>query len=62
LKSMQLIDVSMLATVGIKAPVDYTVAAGKIIVDRGILVGVDEEALTRRIAMRSKRMMHKSRY
>lgn len=49
---------SMLSTVGIKAPVDYTVVAGKVIVDKGILVGVDEEALTRRIAMHSKRMMH----
>jgi len=48
---------SMLSTVGIKAPVDYTVVAGKVIVDRGILVGVDEEAFTRRIAMHSKRMM-----
>lgn len=48
---------SMLSTVGIKAPVDYTVAGGRVIVDKGILVGVDEEALTRRIAMHSKRMM-----
>jgi len=37
--------------------VDYTVVAGKVIVDKGILVGVDEEALTRRIAKHSKGMM-----
>lgn len=47
---------SMLSTVGIKAPVDYTVVAGKVIVDRGILLGIDEEKLTRRIAQHARMM------
>lgn len=48
---------SMLATVGIKAPVDYTVVAGQVIVDRGILLGVDEERLSRRISEHASMMM-----
>ena len=51
---------SMLSTVGIKAPVDYTVTAGKVIVDQGILPGVDEEAVTRRVNAHAKRMMEKN--
>lgn len=47
---------SMLGTVGIKSAVDYTVAAGKIIVNKGEVIGVDEEKLNREIFERSKRM------
>ncbi len=35
-----------LATIGLRAPVDYTVVAGKVVVQEGHLVGVDEEALS----------------
>lgn len=34
---------SMLCTVGLKGSVDYTVVNGKIVVDRGRLVGIDED-------------------
>lgn len=47
---------SMLGTVGVKAPVDYTVVAGNILVDKGELVGIDEEKLTYKIYEQSKRM------
>lgn len=33
---------AMLATVGLKGPVDYTVVNGKVIVERGRLTGIDE--------------------
>ena len=36
---------AMLCTVGLKQPVDYTIANGKICVARGRLTGVDEEKL-----------------
>ena len=36
---------SLLGTVGIKGSVDYTIVNGKITVDRGVIVGVDEEKL-----------------
>ncbi|MCD7753279.1 MAG: 8-oxoguanine deaminase [Clostridiales bacterium] len=36
---------AMLATVGLKGPVDYTVVNGQVTVERGRLVGVDEERL-----------------
>lgn len=38
---------AMPATVGLKGPVDYTVVNGRITVERGRLVGVDEERLAR---------------
>ncbi|MCD7880173.1 MAG: 8-oxoguanine deaminase [Clostridiales bacterium] len=38
---------AMLATVGLKGPVDYTVVNGQVSVERGRLVGVDEERLAR---------------
>lgn len=47
---------SMLGTVGIKAPVDYTVVNGKVLVDKGELVGVDEEELSMKVYQESKRM------
>ena len=34
---------SVLATVGVRAPVDYTVVHGKVTVRNGRLVGIDEE-------------------
>ena len=36
---------SVLCTVGLKGPVDYTVVDGKIVVENGRLVNVDEEKL-----------------
>jgi cytosine/adenosine deaminase-related metal-dependent hydrolase len=36
---------SWLATVGLKRPVDYTIVAGKVVVENGRLVGEDEERL-----------------
>jgi len=39
---------SVLCTVGLRAPVDYTVAAGRIIVEKGRLTRVDEETLAER--------------
>lgn len=47
---------SMLGTVGVKAPVDYTVVAGKIVVDKGQVIGIDEEKLTNAVYENSKRM------
>lgn len=39
---------SMLGTVGLKGPVDYTVVNGRVVVRRGALVTVDEEELSAR--------------
>lgn len=36
---------SMLATVGLKGPVDYTIVAGVPVVQNGVLTTVDEEAV-----------------
>lgn len=36
---------SLLATVGLKGPVDYTVANGRVVVDHGRLTGADEERI-----------------
>lgn len=50
-------DVSaMLATVGLKAPVDYTIVAGRIIVEDGMLVGINERQLSERVALHSVNM------
>lgn len=50
-------DVSaMLATVGIKAPVDFTVVAGKVIVNEGTLIGIDERELANKVAEHSLNM------
>lgn len=38
---------SMLATVGLKGPVDYTIVAGVPVVQNGVLTTVDEEAVAR---------------
>ncbi len=38
---------SVLATVGVKGPVDYTVVNGRVTVRDGRLTGVDEEKLVR---------------
>ncbi|MCY9661929.1 8-oxoguanine deaminase [Paenibacillus chondroitinus] len=38
---------SWLATVGLKRPVDYTIVAGKVVVENGRLVGEDEEMLAK---------------
>ena len=37
----------MLATVGLRGAVDYTVAAGRITVAKGRLTGVDEDEVSR---------------
>lgn len=42
---------SMLATVGLRGPVDYTVCNGRVIVDHGRLPQIDEEALCRAVAV-----------
>lgn len=47
---------SMLATVGLKAPVDYTVVKGRIIVKNGQLPGMDEAALTHRVNRHAQAM------
>ena len=39
---------SMLGSVGFKGPVDYTVAAGKVVVREGRLTGLDEEEAARK--------------
>ncbi len=49
---------SMLATVGVKAPVDVTVVHGKIVVKDGQLAKVDEQALAARIYEESKEMQN----
>ena len=38
---------SLLCTVGLKGPVDYTVVNGRVVVDQGRLAGLDEEKLVR---------------
>lgn len=47
---------SMLATVGLKAPVDYTVVNGRIIVENGQLPSLDEAALTHRVNRHAQAM------
>lgn len=47
---------SMLSTVGLKAPVDYTVINGKIVVEKGELKHIDEEKLSGTIYENSKQM------
>lgn len=50
-------DVSaMLATVGIKAPVDYTVVAGKVLIREGNLRGIDEGHLVDQVARHADHM------
>lgn len=50
---------SMLATVGLKGPVDYTMIAGRFLVREGILLGVDERALSLNVAAEARRMSEK---
>ena len=38
---------SVLGTVGVRGPVDYTVVQGRVTVEHGRLVTVDEDALAR---------------
>lgn len=47
---------SMLATVGLKGPVDYTMVAGKLLVKEGQLLGIDERALSMKVAQHAKKM------
>lgn len=47
---------SILSTVGVKAPVDYTVVAGKVVVEDGRIRGLDEAELTRRVSEHSRQM------
>ena len=42
---------SVLATVGLSAPVDYTVVNGKFVVREGHLVGIDEDKLNHEARM-----------
>ena len=48
---------AMLATVGLAAPVDYTIVGGRIIVANGRLIAQDEEALARHVAQEARKMM-----
>ena len=48
---------AMLATVGLKAPVDYTFVHGKMAVKEGRLVGVDEEKLFREASKKVKKYL-----
>jgi len=48
---------AMLATVGLKAPVDYTFVHGKMAVKEGRLVGVDEEKLFREASEKVKKYL-----
>lgn len=48
---------SMLATVGLRGPVDYTVVNGRVIVKNGRLCGTDEESLCRAVAVDAARML-----
>lgn len=48
---------SMLSTVGLKGPVDYTVTGGHVIVDRGNLVGIEEGSLCRAVEVHTQRML-----
>ncbi|HNW86956.1 MAG TPA: 8-oxoguanine deaminase [Candidatus Limiplasma sp.] len=47
---------SMLATVGLGGPVDYTVVGGRVIVEDGRLTGADEERLTEWVDTDAKRL------
>lgn len=44
---------SMLATVGLKGPVDYTIVAGKILVKEGSLVGMNDRELSQKVHQHS---------
>lgn len=46
----------MLATVGLKGPVDYTIVNGRIVVEGGKLKALDEEELSARVRVHSDRM------
>lgn len=46
----------ILCTVGVKAPVDYTVVAGRIVVEKGEIRTLDEEKLSRRVAAHARKM------
>ena len=41
---------AMLATVGLRGPVDYTLCNGRVIVENGVLPGLDTDALSRAVA------------
>lgn len=47
---------SMLATVGLKGPVDYTMVAGKLLVEKGQLLRIDELDLTQKVNQHARRM------
>jgi cytosine/adenosine deaminase-related metal-dependent hydrolase len=48
---------AMLATVGLSAPVDYTLVGGRVAVAQGRLIAVDEEALSRHVTQEARRML-----
>lgn len=47
---------NMLGTVGLKGAVDYTVVNGKLVVEKGELLGIDERKLSEAVYRESKRM------
>lgn len=50
---------SALATIGYKKPVDYTIVNGKIVVEDGRLVNVDEDELSRKANEEAKKLLSK---
>lgn len=50
----------MLAAVGLKGPVDYTIIQGEVAVDQGVLPGLDEERISRRVTEHAKAMSERA--
>lgn len=50
----------MLATVGLKGPVDYTIVNGKILVEKGELQNLDEEVVSRKVRLYAEEMSNLS--
>ena len=55
----QLDPAAMLATVGLKGPVDYTVVNGRVVVEKGRLTGIDERQLSNRANEVCKRYLQR---
>ena len=50
---------SVLGTIGLKSPVDYTIVNGKIVVKNGKLVNIDEEKITKDANQSVKKLLNK---
>lgn len=50
---------SVLGTIGLKSPVDYTIVNGKIVVKNGKLVNIDEEKITKDANQSVERLLNK---